>query len=126
MSGSGEDYVNVDAELARATSRAFANLHIDTDAAALAVDEDDTAGGETIPPSFTPSGRLSVASSITGGGGLLLLETFRTPQVSDCTPPLLSTSRGSLLSSRRRLSPADGGTSSVPPSVLGGLVGRIF
>ena len=122
MSGSGEDYVNVDAELARATSRAFANLHIDTDAAALAVDEDDTAGGETIPPSFTPSGRLSVASSITGGGGLL--ETFRTPQVSNRTPPITSTSRGSLVSSRRRLSPAAVGTSSVPPSVLGG-VGRM-
>ena len=121
MSGSGEDYVNVDAELARATSRAFANLHIDTDAAALAVDEDDTAGGGTIPPSFTPSGRISVASSVTGGGGLL--ETFRTPQVSNRTPPLLSTSRGSMVSSRRRLSPADVGTSSVPPSVVGG-VGR--
>jgi len=121
MSGSGEDYVTVDAELARATSRAFANLHIDTDAAALAVDEDDTAGGGTIPPSFTPSGRISVASSVTGGGGLL--ETFRTPQVSNRTPPLLSTSRGSMVSSRRRLSPADVGTSSVPPSVVGG-VGR--
>ena len=118
MSGVGDDYIDVNEELAAATARAFSNLNVGGADTALSVSVGDSAFGETILPTLTPSGRLSVSSSITSRG---LLETFRTPPISNRTPPAItSTSGGSLVSARLRLPASAVGTVSVPSSVLGG------